>query len=141
MSDDFMGPERNGRSSSGIVVDGVAYQLAGQPPLAQSHGWGDLGWALRARRAGVTQVSIFWRSGQGRARTREAPRTGDNGAGHLRRLLLPAAIHHANLRAPGGIFSASSASTRPRQRTSRRSTAQRRSRTAITIPAPASRAA
>ncbi len=59
MSDDFMGPERNGRSSSGIVVDGVAYQLAGQPPLAQSHGWGDLGWALRARRAGVTQVSIF----------------------------------------------------------------------------------
>jgi len=42
-----------------IVVDGVGYQLAGQPPMAQAGSWGDLGWLLWGRRrAGVTQVTL-----------------------------------------------------------------------------------
>lgn len=28
--------------SSGVVIDGAVYQLDGQPPLAVSHGWGNL---------------------------------------------------------------------------------------------------
>jgi hypothetical protein len=26
--------------ASGIVIDGAVYHLAGEPPLATSHGWG-----------------------------------------------------------------------------------------------------
>jgi hypothetical protein len=48
----FMWREHNGKSGSGIVVDGVAYQLAGQPPIATSHGWGDLSWWMWHRRSG-----------------------------------------------------------------------------------------
>jgi hypothetical protein len=28
----------------GVVIDGVVYALDGQPPMAVSHGWGDLSW-------------------------------------------------------------------------------------------------
>jgi len=59
MESNFMWPERNGATPSGIVVDGVGYQLAGQPPMAQAGSWGDLGWLLWGRRrAGVTQVTL-----------------------------------------------------------------------------------
>ena len=27
---------------SGVVIDGAVYPLEGQPPIAVSHGWGDL---------------------------------------------------------------------------------------------------
>lgn len=54
---DFMWPERKGRSGSGIEVDGVMYQLAGQPPAVQQHSWGDLGWWLwHSRSGGVPQT-------------------------------------------------------------------------------------
>jgi hypothetical protein len=54
---DFMWPEHNGKLASGIVVDGVGYQLAGQPPVAQSHGWGDMGWlVLGASHGGIPVV-------------------------------------------------------------------------------------
>jgi len=49
MAGDFMWPERNGRTPSGIMIDGVMYQLAGQPPAAVSHGWGDTAWRFFAR--------------------------------------------------------------------------------------------
>lgn len=59
MADTFMWPERNGPSASGIVVDGVGFQLAGQPPMGQAGSWGDMGWLLWARRrSGVTQVTL-----------------------------------------------------------------------------------
>jgi hypothetical protein len=31
----------------GVVIDGVVYPLEGQPPVAVSHGWGDLSWLVR----------------------------------------------------------------------------------------------
>ena len=42
----FGGPESglSPRSATGIVVDGVAWTLEGQPPLAQVGNWGDLSW-------------------------------------------------------------------------------------------------
>jgi hypothetical protein len=38
----YMGPEGGLPTPTGIVVDGVVYPLAGQPPVAVSHGWGNL---------------------------------------------------------------------------------------------------
>jgi hypothetical protein len=35
-------------SPYGIVIDGVWSALAGQPPIASSKGWGNLGW-MRSR--------------------------------------------------------------------------------------------
>jgi hypothetical protein len=32
---------------NGIVVDGVIYQLTGQPPVAKPGSWGDLSWLRR----------------------------------------------------------------------------------------------
>ena len=53
MRDTFMGPEEHpagGKPTpSGIVVDGVTHQLQGQPPVAVSHGWGDLSFLLFRR--------------------------------------------------------------------------------------------
>jgi hypothetical protein len=41
----FMGPETGpSRAPAGIVIDGAVYPLDGQPPVAASHGWGDMGW-------------------------------------------------------------------------------------------------
>ena len=51
----FLDPERNGRTGSGIVVDGAVYQLEGQPPVAQSHGWGNMTWLAWAKLTGVRQ--------------------------------------------------------------------------------------
>lgn len=54
---EFMGAEHNGKLASGIIVDGVGYALAGQPPIAQQHSWGDMGWLMWARRkSGAIQV-------------------------------------------------------------------------------------
>ena len=45
-----LGPEGPGpATATGVVVDGVLYPLAGQPPVAVSRGWGDLSF-LRWRR-------------------------------------------------------------------------------------------
>jgi hypothetical protein len=35
----FLGPPR---TSGGVVIDGVVTPLAGEPPIAVLHGWGDL---------------------------------------------------------------------------------------------------
>jgi hypothetical protein len=32
---------------AGVVIDDTVYPLAGEPPVAQSHGWGDLSWLRR----------------------------------------------------------------------------------------------
>jgi hypothetical protein len=37
-------------SLGGVVVDGAVYPLAGEPPRAVSHGWGDLSWMYWSRR-------------------------------------------------------------------------------------------
>jgi hypothetical protein len=37
------------RVKAGIVIDGVVYPLAGEPPIAVTHGWGDLTWLYRPR--------------------------------------------------------------------------------------------
>jgi hypothetical protein len=37
-------------SVAGVVIDGVPYPLAGEPPIAVTHGWGDLRWLYRPRR-------------------------------------------------------------------------------------------
>lgn len=42
----FLDTENNGRCPSGIRVQGVWYGLAGQPPMGQSHGWGNISWAF-----------------------------------------------------------------------------------------------
>lgn len=31
----------------GIMIDGAIYPLGGQPPLAVSHGWGDMSWTWK----------------------------------------------------------------------------------------------
>jgi hypothetical protein len=31
-------------SLAGHVIDGVPYPLQGEPPIAQSRGWGDMSW-------------------------------------------------------------------------------------------------
>jgi hypothetical protein len=31
-------------SQGGVVIDGVVYPLEGEPPVAVSKGWGDMGW-------------------------------------------------------------------------------------------------
>jgi hypothetical protein len=36
-------------ASGGVVIDGVVYPLQGEPPIAVSHGWGDLTWLHRPR--------------------------------------------------------------------------------------------
>jgi hypothetical protein len=38
------------RSMAGVVIDGVPYPLQGEPPIAASHGWGDMSWWYRPRR-------------------------------------------------------------------------------------------
>jgi hypothetical protein len=37
------------RTRGGVVIDGVVTPLAGEPPVAVSHGWGDLTWLYRPR--------------------------------------------------------------------------------------------
>jgi hypothetical protein len=37
-------PQPDDYAPSGVMIDGVVYQLGGQPPLAVSHGWGNLSW-------------------------------------------------------------------------------------------------
>jgi hypothetical protein len=53
MADTFLGPENPLRLASGtaegIPIDGAVYQLDGQPPRAQSKGWGDLSWLYQRR--------------------------------------------------------------------------------------------
>ena len=44
----FMTPENAEHIPSGIVVDGAVYPLEGQPPVATTHGWGNLSWLLVA---------------------------------------------------------------------------------------------
>jgi hypothetical protein len=36
-----------GRSPSGVVIDGVPYSLAGQPPIAAMGNWGVIPWQWR----------------------------------------------------------------------------------------------
>ncbi len=36
----MIGPEQGVPTSSGIVIDSVAYPLEGQPPVARTRGWG-----------------------------------------------------------------------------------------------------
>jgi hypothetical protein len=36
-------------AKGGVVIDGVVYPLAGEPPIAVTHGWGDLTWLYRPR--------------------------------------------------------------------------------------------
>lgn len=43
----FLWPEGVQYLPSGIEIDGAVYPLAGQPPVAQTHGWGDMAWAIR----------------------------------------------------------------------------------------------
>ena len=53
MPDTFLGPENPmgmaTGTAEGIPIDGAVYQLDGQPPRAQSKGWGDLSWLRRGR--------------------------------------------------------------------------------------------
>jgi hypothetical protein len=37
-------PAPRPKSAAGVVVDGAVYPLAGEPPIAQSRGWGDMSW-------------------------------------------------------------------------------------------------
>jgi hypothetical protein len=37
-------------SNTGVVIDGAAYPLAGEPPRAVSRGWGDMSWLYWPRR-------------------------------------------------------------------------------------------
>jgi hypothetical protein len=37
-------------SVAGVVIDGAVYPLAGEPPVAVTHGWGDLRWLYWPRR-------------------------------------------------------------------------------------------
>ena len=37
------------RTKAGIVIDGVVTPLQGEPPIAVTHGWGDLTWLYRPR--------------------------------------------------------------------------------------------
>lgn len=37
------------KSAAGVVIDGDVYPLAGEPPVAVSHGWGDLTWLYRPK--------------------------------------------------------------------------------------------
>jgi hypothetical protein len=47
---DFMWPENGDGLAMGISDNGGnVSQLAGQPPVAVSHGWGDLSWARRPK--------------------------------------------------------------------------------------------
>jgi hypothetical protein len=48
---------------SGVVIDGAVYPLAGQPPLAQSNGWGDMSWLASP---------FYWASGGVRVVTGQA---------------------------------------------------------------------
>jgi hypothetical protein len=41
-------PQPDDYSPSGITIDGAHFGLGGQPPVATSHGWGNMGW-LRFR--------------------------------------------------------------------------------------------
>jgi hypothetical protein len=34
-------------SVAGVVIDGAVYPVAGEPPRAVSHGWGDMSWLRR----------------------------------------------------------------------------------------------
>jgi hypothetical protein len=36
-------------ASAGVVIDGVVTPLQGEPPVAVTHGWGDLTWLYRPR--------------------------------------------------------------------------------------------
>lgn len=48
VTDAHLGRERYDYAPDGIWVDGIHFGLDGQPPVAKSHGWGDLSW-LRGR--------------------------------------------------------------------------------------------
>ncbi len=34
-------------SPGGVVIDNAVYPLAGEPPVATSHGWGNMSWLRR----------------------------------------------------------------------------------------------
>lgn len=55
MRNTFIGPDRSG-TSGGLVIDGAVYALEGEPPVAASHGWGDLAWLRWRRLTGVRVV-------------------------------------------------------------------------------------
>ena len=40
-------PEVDDYMPSGALIDGAIYSLAGQPPMAKSHGWGNLAWMVQ----------------------------------------------------------------------------------------------
>jgi hypothetical protein len=54
MIDDHLGQESGTgavcRTPTGVVIDGVAFPLAGQPPVAVSRGWGNLSFLFFGRR-------------------------------------------------------------------------------------------
>lgn len=43
---DYMSRENGDHSPSGISIQGVHYGLAGQPPIATTKGWGNLGFLM-----------------------------------------------------------------------------------------------
>jgi hypothetical protein len=43
---------------SGVIIDGAAYALEGQPPIAVSKGWGNMAWLLWRRSLGVTVAQM-----------------------------------------------------------------------------------
>jgi hypothetical protein len=50
MKDSFIGHEAGGkRTPSGVIVGGATFQLEGQPPVATTHGWGNLSFLFRRR--------------------------------------------------------------------------------------------
>lgn len=54
MRDTFLGPETSSQpcSSGVILADGTRYFLAGQPPVAQTNGWGNLSFLVYKNRIG-----------------------------------------------------------------------------------------
>jgi hypothetical protein len=52
----FICPENGDHIPSGIVVDGAVYPLEGQPPVARSHGWGDLSWLRWRLQTGIRVI-------------------------------------------------------------------------------------
>jgi hypothetical protein len=41
---------------SGVIIDGAVYQLAGQPPVATSKGWGNMSWLFWWRKTNLICV-------------------------------------------------------------------------------------
>jgi hypothetical protein len=56
MHNSFIGHEAQQGEPSGIVIDGAVYPLEGQPPIAVSHGWGDLTWLRWKLQSGIRLI-------------------------------------------------------------------------------------